>query len=36
MDQYPNQQNKLHLLTRNEKRTIDFLSSKKTQLIELN
>ena len=36
MDQYPNQQNKLYLITRNEKRTIDFLSSKKTQLIELN
>lgn len=36
MDQHPNQQNKLYLITRDEKSTIDFLPSKKTQLIELN
>jgi len=36
MEQYPNQQNKLYFITRDKKRTIDFLNSKKVQIVELN
>lgn len=36
MDEYPEQQNKLHLIYRNQKKDYVFLPSKKTQLIEFN
>lgn len=36
MDQHPNQQNKLYFITRDKKRTFDFLNSKKVQIVELN
>lgn len=36
MDEYKNQQNKITLIHRNNKRTFIFLPSKRTQLIDLN
>ena len=36
MDQHSNQQNKLYFITRDKKRTIDFLPSKQIQLIDIN
>jgi hypothetical protein len=36
MDQHSNQQNKLYFITRDKKRTIDFLPFKQIQLIDIN